>query len=153
MHVKYSPFVWFGYIVLIKNERFPLKTNCIYLQLSSSHYIPMVIMQTIVNVSNIYIKEKYFLLILIVVHVYYTQCSQYTMLLVIIVTIRCSAANKCNLMLTVVPILQNYHTKYLNNKMISLVHHPSMKAASIAEKTLFNFILSCLSKYIAFLFE
>lgn len=75
------------------------------------------------------------------------------MLLVIIVTIRCSAANKCNLMLTVVPILQNYHTKYLNNKMISLVHHPSMKAASIAEKTLFNFILSCLSKYIAFLFE
>lgn len=72
MHVKYSPFVWFGYIVLIKNERFPLKTNCIYLQLSSSHYIPMVIMQTIVNVSNMYIKEKYFLLILIVVHVYYT---------------------------------------------------------------------------------
>lgn len=75
------------------------------------------------------------------------------MLLVIIVTIRCSAANKCNLMLTVVPILQNYHTTYLNNKMLSLVHHPSMKAASIAEKTLFNFILSCLSKYIAFLFE
>lgn len=75
------------------------------------------------------------------------------MLLVIIVTMRCSAANNSNLMLTVVPILQNYHTTYLNNKMLSLVHHPSMKAASIAEKTLFNFILSCLSKYIAFLFE